>query len=250
MDYTVKALADLAGVTVRTLHYYDEIGLLPPSRVGENGYRYYDANDLFRLQQILFFRELDLSLEEIGAILDRPDFDLLATLQSHRDGLEARIRRLRTLIHTVDTTILTLTGEVTMSEAKLFTGFSEEEEKVYAEQAREQWGEEVDDSYRRWNAYTPEQKETIKEEGQAIYRELAELVGDDPAAPAVQQRIGRWHQHLRYFYEPSVGRLRGLAQGYTDHPEFAANFAEIHPQLAPFIRAAIEHYCDTLEGGE
>ena len=79
--YTVKQLADLAGVSVRTLHYYDEIGLLEPSYVGENGYRYYEDAELFRLQQILLYRELDLSLAEIREILDAPDFDLVSALQ-------------------------------------------------------------------------------------------------------------------------------------------------------------------------
>src|SRR5690349_22866757 len=103
--YTVKQLSNLAGVSVRTMHYYDEISLLKPSSVGQNGYRYYQDGDLFRLQQIMFFREMDLGLLQIKEILDRPDFDLVATLREHRHALQAKIDRMQTLIHTVDSTI-------------------------------------------------------------------------------------------------------------------------------------------------
>ncbi|MBN1313549.1 MAG: MerR family transcriptional regulator, partial [Anaerolineae bacterium] len=115
MVYTVKQLADLAGVSVRALHYYDEIGLLKPSSVGENNYRYYDDVSLFRLQQILFFREMDLGLLQIKEIIEDPDFDLVAALQSHRYALQERIDRLQTLINTIDATIMHLIGEVNMS---------------------------------------------------------------------------------------------------------------------------------------
>jgi MerR family transcriptional regulator, thiopeptide resistance regulator len=110
--YTVKQLSNLAGVSVRTLHYYDEIGLLKPASVGQNGYRYYQDGDLFRLQQILFFREMDLGLLQIKEIVDHPDFDLVAALREHRHALQAKIDRMQTLIHTVDSTIMHLVGEI------------------------------------------------------------------------------------------------------------------------------------------
>ena len=248
MAYTVKQLSDLAGVSVRTLHYYDEIGLLKPSRVGENGYRYYEVAALLRLQQILFFRELGLSLNEIKAILDTPDFDLPAALQAHRAGLEAKIQRLRRLITTIDRTILYLTGEIEMSnENQLFSGFSREEEEQYAREARQNWGDEdVDTTYKRWNRYTKQQQAAILAEGQAIYQELASAIDHGPASPEVQRLIARWHRHLRYFYEPSVERLRGLGQLYIDHPDFARKFRQLHPDLPEFMQKAIAHYCDHL----
>ncbi|HEX7975780.1 MAG TPA: MerR family transcriptional regulator [Anaerolineales bacterium] len=98
MGYTVKQLSGLAGVSARTLHYYDEIGLLHPEQVGQNGYRYYGEGSLLRLQQILFYKELDLSLQEIREILDQPDFDLVRALESHRTALQRRQRRLDRLI--------------------------------------------------------------------------------------------------------------------------------------------------------
>ncbi len=248
--YTVRQLADLAGVSVRTLHYYDEIALLAPSVVGENGYRFYDNNALLRLQQILFFRELDFGLTDIKALLDDPAFDVLAALHNHRTALEARVRRLHRLIHTVDSTILTLTGEIDMSNEQLFSGFNSEEEKRYYEQAREQYGaEEVDASYKLWNSYGKDKQDAIKTEGSAIYTDLAALIAQGQAAESapVQAVIARWHHHMRYFYEPSVVRLRGLGQIYVESPDFAEKFRQIHPDLPEFMQAAIRHYCDKLE---
>src|SRR5574342_951893 len=108
--FTVKQLSKMAGITPRTLHYYDEIGLLKPTRVAENGYRYYGDESLLRLQQILFYRELDLPLDEIKKIMGRRDFDVLGALHSHRDALKKRVARLNRLLQTVDNTINHLKG--------------------------------------------------------------------------------------------------------------------------------------------
>jgi DNA-binding transcriptional MerR regulator len=251
MPYTVKQLADLAGVSVRTLHYYDETGLLEPARVAENGYRSYGDAAVFRLQQILFYKEMGLSLKDIRAMLDAPDFDVRAALREHRAGLVARIARLRGLITTIDSTLRYLDGEGDMSKKKLFEGFSDEDIARYREEATEAWGaESVEPSYARWESYTPEQRETIMAEGQAIYRDLVALMDRGPASPEVQHVLARWHQHMRYFYEPSVARLRGLGALYVEHPEFAANFREMHPDLPEFMQEAIGVYCDNLVAGE
>ena len=248
MVYTVKQLSDLAGVSIRTLHYYDEIELLKPSSVGGNGYRYYRDEAVYRLQQILFFREMGLSLSEIKAIVDSPAFDQLAALQAHRAALQDRVKRLHDLINTVDSTILDLMGEVKMSKKQLFAGFTEQEEKHYAEEARKLYGErEVNESYKLWNSYSAEKKEQIKAEGGAIYTELAALTGSPPDSPEVQALIGRWHQNMRYFYEPSVERLRGLGQLYVESQDFANRFRALHPDLPEFMREAITIYCDNLK---
>src|SRR5512143_1812449 len=125
--FTVKQLSKLAGVTPRMLHHYDAIGLLKPSRVGENGYRYYGEQSLLRLQQILFYRELGLPLEEIRTIVGRHDFDVLGALHGHKEALQGQVKRLNRLIQTVEHTIQYLRGERIMSEKGLFEGFSEEE---------------------------------------------------------------------------------------------------------------------------
>ncbi len=245
--YTVKQLSELAGVSIRTLHYYDEIALLKPSAVGDNGYRYYGEEALYRLQQILFFREMDLGLLQIKDMVDNQDFDLVAALNQHRDALQAKIDRLQNLIQTVDSTILHLVGEVEMSKKQLFTAFNEEEEKRYAQEAAEAYGEErVRESYKRWNSYSQQQKQQIGEEGNAVYADLIEAMPKGADSPDVQAILVRWHQHLRYFYEPTPEILRGLGQLYNSHPDFIANFQKLHPDLPAFLEQAIAVYCDKL----
>lgn len=247
MTYTVKQLADLADVTPRTLHHYDEIGLLRPSSVGENGYRYYDDDAALRLQQILFYRELDLSLDEIGAMLASAEFDVEAALHEHRRALQKRVGRLNHLIETIDKTIRHLRGEKEMSAQELFQGFDDETQARYEQEAAEMYdAETVRETSRRWKSYTAEDKARIMTEGGQIYHDLADMLDRDPADAEVQAAIGRWHQHLRAFYEPTPEVLRGLGDGYAENPEFAAFFAAMHPDLPDFLRRAIDQYVDTL----
>jgi len=245
--YTVKQLSNLAGVSPRTLHYYDEIGLLKPTSVEDNGYRRYGEQAVYQLQQILFYRELDFSLEEIKEIVTRPDFNLLHALEQHKKALRGRQVRLGRLIDTVEQTILHIKGETEMSEVKMFEPFNEEQQKKYEVEAARRWPDTYAESARRWKRYTDADKQRIGAEGNAVYADLAAAIGQDPGSEVVQKIIARWHQHLRYFYEPNVEILRGLGQMYTDDPRFAANFAKIHPDLAEFHQKAINIYCDRLE---
>jgi MerR family transcriptional regulator, thiopeptide resistance regulator len=251
--YTVKQLSDLANVSVRTLHYYDEIGLLHPSKVGANGYRYYDDAALLRLQQILFYREIGLELMHIKEILDSPDFDLLAALRSHRVVLQEKIKRLDKLVNTIDNTIMHLAEEVDMSKKQLFEAFSEEKQKHYERLARLQYGpERVNESIKRWNGYGQARQDSIREEGGQIYRDLAAALeaGKSAKSAEVQAMIERWHQHLGYFYEPTLDVLRGLAGGYNSHPDFIAFFHHLHPDLPDYLNEAIIQYVDDLETAE
>jgi DNA-binding transcriptional MerR regulator len=246
--YSVKALADLAGVSRRTLHYYDEIGLLKPTTVQANGYRVYDEAALLRLQQILFYRELDFELEQIKALLDEPDFDLVSALREHRSALEQRQQRLKTLTETIDSTIMHLVGEVKMDDKNAFRGFSEEQQKEYEQQAREEYGaENVDASIKRWNSYSTDEQQRIMEEGGKNYTEIAANMDRGPESEEVQELLVRWHQHLHYFYVPSLDILRGLGDMYNEHPDFKATFTAIDPDLPPFLQKAINHYVDQLE---
>ena len=247
MDVTVKQLSKLAGVSVRTLHFYDQVGLLRPARVAANGYRYYGQAALLRLQQILFYKELGLSLDEIAEALDQPQFDVARALEAHRRALHQRLGRLRQLITTVDRTIAFLKGDTNMDPKELFEGFSDEQQAEYEQQAEALWGESVRASSRKWKAYSPAQKARIKAEGQAVYQDLIAQIGQPPASPAVQANIARWHQHLRYFFDPPVEVLRGLGNTYNDNPDFNATFQRLDPKLAPFMRSAIGVYCDGLE---
>lgn len=247
MMYTVKQLSDMAGVSVRTLHYYDEIELVKPSSVGDNGYRYYGEEAVLRLQQVLFFRELDFNLNEIKAIIDQPEFDVLNALQAHGQALRDRANRLSCLIQTVDKTILHLKGKINMSTEEIFAGFSSEKQAAYEQEARERWGEDmVSASVKRWNSYSKEQKARIFAEAGEIYRDLVAHMDKGHDSPDVQAVIGRWHQNLRHFYEPTPQIMAGLADAYNEHPDFVALYRKMHPDLPAFLREAIHTYCQTL----
>lgn len=248
--YTVKQLSELAGVSVRTLHYYDEIGLLHPSQVGANSYRYYDEAALLRLQQILLYREMGLELLHIKDILDNPDFDLVTALRNHRAVLNEKIARLQTLVKTVDSTIMHVVGEVTMSKKRLFEPFNDEKQKEYEREIRLEYGPDiVNESIKRYNSYTDAQKQAIGDEGNQIYADIVSAIEAElsPQSEQVQAIMRRWHNHLRYFYEPTLEILRGLGDLYTSHPDFRANFAKLHDRLADYTREAIVQYVDDLE---
>lgn len=244
MSYTVKQLSDLAGVTRRTLHYYDQIGLLQPAAVGDNGYRYYDDEAIFRLQQILFYRELDFSLEQIKDIMESPDFDLLTALEGHKRALLERIEGTKRLINTVDKTILHMRGQVNMNKKDFYSGFDEEKQKRYYEEARQRYGDEAMARTKDWNAYTREQKNDILAEGHEITMGVAGNMEKGFDSPEVQYWIGRWHQAINtHFYECSLEIFEALGHGYVEDERFRAFYEEIKPGLAAFMEKAMTHYC-------
>jgi DNA-binding transcriptional MerR regulator len=245
LRYSIKEIADLAGVTTRTLRYYDQIGLLPPAEIGVNGYRYYDRDSLIKLQQILFFRELDVPLTEIGLIMKHPDFDLQGALQDHRVRLQERSQRLNTLINTIDLTIADLQGGRNMMAEEYFEGFDESQ---YEEEVRERWRDtrQYAESQKKWGSYSKEEKEVIKEEGGRL---TVRMVSEDPNAspddPDVQAAIGEYYAYLnRYFYTCEVSFLRGLADMWAADSRFAVNYERVRPGGAAFVREAVHIYCD------
>lgn len=242
--FTVKQLSSMAGVTPRTLRYYDEIGLLAPERIGANGYRYYGEAALLRLQQILVYRALEVPLAEIQAIMGRADFDVLAALESHRKVLAMRMQELQALVATVDDTILHLKGQRTMQAHQLFGGLKDrQQQEDYADEARQKYGgQAVQDSQRRWESYSQAQQEAILAEGNAIYGELAAAIPAGPGSALAQDLVARWRRHLAYFWTPELDQLNGLARTYRDDPRFRANFDKLDPGLADFMVAAVAHH--------
>jgi DNA-binding transcriptional MerR regulator len=248
VKYTIKQIADLAGVTSRTLRYYDQIGLLPPTELGDNGYRYYTHESLLQLQQILFFRELDVPLNEIGMIMHHPDFNLEAALLEHKARLQKQSRRLDTLIDTIERTIANLQGDRKMEEVEYFEGFDQSQ---YEEEVRQRWGEtrQYAESRKKWASYSKQEKEAIKAEGGRI---TTAMVGENPDAapddPQVQQAIGEYFSYLnKYFYSCDIEFLRGLADMWEADPRFAVNYERIRPGGAAFVRDAVHIYCDRNE---
>jgi DNA-binding transcriptional MerR regulator len=241
--FTVKQLSKMAGVTPRTLHHYDDIGLLKPSRIGDNGYRYYGEEALLKLQQILFYRELDFPLDDIKKIMGRRDFDVLGALQSHKDALQKQAVRLNRLLATVDNTIQHLKGEKFMSQKGLFEGFSEEEQEKYAQEAEKMYDPEtVRESNRKWKSYSASEKESILAEGKSIYFDLAAAMPKGVASKEVQAVIARWHKYMQYFWSPNDEQLLGLADLYNDDPRFRDNYEKVAPNLSEFMREAVKVY--------
>ncbi len=244
--FTVKQLSRLAGITPRTLHYYDEIGLLKPSRVGDNGYRYYGEEALLRLQQILFYRELDMPLEDIKSLLTRADFDVLAALESHKAALARRALHIQRLMETVDDTLSHLRGEKEMSQNQLFQAFSDAEQVEMEKEAMQMYDPEVvKASNRRWKSYSAAEKERIAAEGNAVYADMLQAIPLGAASPQAQACVERWRKHMDYFWTPNLEQLLGLADGYNDDPRFKANFDRIDPRLAGFMREAVRVYVDS-----
>jgi MerR family transcriptional regulator, thiopeptide resistance regulator len=243
--FTVKQLSRMAGITPRTLHYYDEIGLLKPSRIGANGYRYYGEEALLCLQQILLYRELDMPLDDIKHIMGRRNFDVLGTLQEHKEELGKRVMRLERLIATVDRTVDHLKGKTAMSEKQLFEVFSEEQQAEYEKEAMQMYDPEtVKASIKRWKSYSTAEKQRIGEEGNAVYQDLILAMPKGAASPEAQACVERWRKHMDYFWTPNLDQLLGLANLYNDDPRFKANFDKVHPDLAEFMRAAVTIYIE------
>jgi DNA-binding transcriptional MerR regulator len=249
--YTVSRLARLAGVSVRTLHYYDQVGLLKPSAQTAAGYRLYGEADLLRLQQILLFKELDFSLADIRRALDDPGFDPVQALQRHRRLLEERRLRLERLLHTIDRTLATLTEDhMTLTDEELYEGFTKEQIERYPRQAAEMYDPAlVKLANERVRKMSKAQWAAVKAEGDQVTRSLAGLMGRDPADPQVQALIARHYAWVEHFYPVSAEIYRGLGQLYTSHPEFRATYDRYAKDLADFMQAAMEVYArQALDG--
>ncbi len=245
MGYTVKQLAKVAGVTVRTLHYYDAIGLLKPSRVKENSYRCYEEKELVKLQQILFFRELEFPLDDIVQLLNTPEYDTLEALADQRTLLEMKRARLDGLLETIDNTMKRLKEGGKMSTDELFTSFTDRQIEQYKEEVKGKWG--MTDVYKqsaeRTKKWTKENFERIKDEGQAITLALSKVMEKGVAHAEVQAHIERHFQHINQFYDCSYEMYRALGNMYSEDRRFADNYNTIAPHLAEFMRDAIAYYC-------
>lgn len=248
MEYTVKELADLAGVTPRTLRWYDREGLLHPARLTPAGYRLYGPEEVDRLQQVLFYRELGLGLSAIRSLLDDPAYDRQAALQSHLRELEARRARLDALILTVQKTLRDEKGGTRMSDREKFECFKsrllQEHETAYGAEVRARYGDqEADRAYARLSALTWEEYRSWETLGDRILAALAAAVrsGADPAGEtgaALAELHREWLGFSWEVYTPQAHR--GLAALYTQDPRFTAYYDREVSGCAAFLRAAVE----------
>lgn len=249
MAYTVKKLSELSGVTVRTLHFYEELGILKPAYHGSNGYRYYEEKELLQLQQILFFKELGFTLKQIQKVIGKSDFDQLAALHSHRKSISREWEKLGQLMKTIDKTINHLQGKKKMKDKEMFDGFTlgivkraKESESYFVAEAL------VLASLKGINVEKREQSyyDNITKRAHVIFKDLVECIesGNDPASDKVQRIIKKHHAFAEEHHNVSKNVYKALAQLYHEHPEYRKQLDPFHPELAEFMAKAMEVYAD------
>ncbi|MGN0262166.1 MAG: MerR family transcriptional regulator [Eggerthellaceae bacterium] len=250
MEYSVNALTKLSGASARTLRYYDEIGLLKPSRIAQSGYRMYGPQEVDRLQQILFYRELGFPLKDIQALLEDPDFDKLRAFENHLQALEAKRSRLDALIANVNKSISALKGDAKMTDKEKFQGFGEklvaENEKHYGAEARERYGDgEVDAANKHISGMTQEQFEASEELRMQLESTLQQAFEQgDPASELAQKACELHKQWLCVFYPKYTKAYhKGLVEMYVMDDRFRANYDKLGEGCTEFLRDAVNIFC-------
>ena len=242
--YSVSEVSKLARVTVRTLHHYDEIGLLKPSSRSEKGYRQYSDADLQRLQQILLFRQLGFALEAIQRMIDEPKADRRAALLTQRELLYGHIKETEGVLRAIENAITLLDGGKQMDANKMFDGFDEFDHSKHEKEAQERWGhtEAYKESQRRVKNYSKDDWARIKNEAESFNQQMAAVMksgkpASDPAATAIAEQH---RQHIdRWFYPCSHKMHTALGEMYVQDPRFAENYEKVAPGLAQYMRDAI-----------
>lgn len=249
MEYTVQKLASLAGISTRTLRYYDEIGILKPARMNSSGYRIYGEKEVDRLQQIMFYRELGVSLKKIQEILTSPFFDRVSALREHHEKLLQKRNQLDLLINNVEKTIAFTEGRIKMSDKEKFEGFKkkmiDENEKKYGKEIREKYGDETIDQSNAKLMNMPEEQynemQRINAQFMKTLKEAFEI--GDPSNEVAQKAVDLHRQWLSYTW-PKYNKEAhaGLAQMYVDDKRFTAYYDKEQPGMAKFLRDAIFIY--------
>lgn len=253
MAYTVKQLSEISGVTVRTLHFYEEQGLLNPSYYGANGYRYYEEKELLQLQQILFFKKLGFPLKQIGKILGRSDFDQLTALYSHKKTLTREWEKIGELLKTIDNTIKHIQGKKKMKDKEMFEGFNITLVKARKDQsysAAEQLVVEsvkhptknAEDVKKRGKTYY----DNVNKTAQTLFKEIIGCIerGLDPSSTEVQRIVKKHHAFVEQTSNTTQEVYKAMAQLYVEHPEFRKQLDPYHPELANFMAEGMRVFAD------
>ena len=228
MEYTIKKLSQLAGVSSRTLRYYDEIGLLKPCRVSSTGYRIYGEKEVDLLQQILLYRSMDIKLEDIKEIIYNKDFDINKSLIEHRERLISRRKQLDLLIQTVEKTIDYNKGEIEMSNKEKFEGFKkqalEENERKYGKEIREKYGEKIiEESNKKWLNMTEEDMKKMQNIEKEMFEALEEVIKTKDLESEAAKKVYEKHKEWLTFSWPTYSSEAhvGLAEMYVADERFA-----------------------------
>lgn len=239
----VKEVADLVGISVRTLHHYDDIGLLTPDRLTPSGYRLYSDKNLETLQQILFYKELGFSLQKIKQMILSPTFNREVALLEQRQMLVAKRKQLDQMIATIDKTIQHAKGVIQMSNKERFVGF-DFSQNPYEKEARQRWGDEVVDKSNATLENMPkEEKKSMEEKMGSVYRELAALRHSSPASHEAQAAIKKWHDFLNQnFHHYSLEAFKQLGKMYVQDDRFTKNIDLFGDGLAQFMCDAMAIY--------
>lgn len=246
MEYTINNLGKLAGVSTRTLRYYDEIDLLKPARISSSGYRIYGEREINLLQQILFYRELGLSLDRIKEIITSDVFDERSALVEHRKNLLERKAQLDTLLENVEKSIAAYEGGTIMKDKEKFEGFKskmiEDNEKKYGKEIREKYGYDiVEKSNAKVKGMSQEDHERITALGIEVIETLHKAMDTKDPASDLAQKAASLHKEWLTFYWDSYSKEAhaGLAQMYVDDERFTAYYVKEKPGAAQFLRDAV-----------
>ena len=244
--YSVKELSKLAGISVRTLHHYDHIGLLRPAKRSDKGYRIYHQEQLLLLQQILFYREMAIPLKEITQIINDPDFDVLKSLEFHKKEIARQTKRWQQLLITIEKTISELkSNNKMMSGKELYRGFKPEEVKKIQQEVTRKWGKEkMDRAEERIRDKGSIGWKDHQENDDEINRLLASMAVFKPADVRVQKVILRHFKQMNLYYEVTKERYRGLGKLYVEDERFSQYYEKYRKGLAKFIQQAIDVFCD------
>jgi DNA-binding transcriptional MerR regulator len=252
-QYSVKQLAKLAGISVRALHLYDQLGLLKPAIRTNARYRLYGEKELLRLQQILFYKELGLELKDISHILDEPGFDLLRSLENHKKALRLKKDRINTLLKTVDKTINALKNKTMLNADELYGGLPSEQAAAYRKEAISTYGTEVvekaEDHLKKLNkneikALVARQKELAKELLLVKYKH--------PKSQQVQELISRHYENTRKLWgtdgaaDKQAATYKGLGNLYLTDERFILTGDKHDPEFALFLEKAMTYFADGL----
>ncbi|MFD1929808.1 MerR family transcriptional regulator [Sporosarcina siberiensis] len=238
MVVKVKEVSQLTGVTTRTLHHYDDIGLLVPDHLTEAGYRIYSYDNLATLQQILFFRELEFPLEKIKVLLTSPAFDRQEAFELQRKMLIEKRKQLDRMIETIEKTILNEKGEITMTNEEKFEGF-DFSENPYEQEAKKRWGDKaVEESNKKVSQFGTNEAEEMNR----MYFNLAKLRHLDPTSEEAQKGISEWYDFLNKIGTYSFEAFSGLGQIYVDDERFKKNRDAFGEGLSVFLRDAMGVY--------
>lgn len=242
MSYTVSEIAGLSGVSVRTLHYYDEIGLLSPIMISETGYRYYNDSSLEKLQQIMFYKELDFSLKEIGAILGATGYQKEDALNKQRELLILKRDRLDRLIALLSKS---LKGEKNMSFEEFDISEIEKAKEKHAKEVRERWGntDAYSQSQKKTSSYKKEDWERINKKSGEIFKKFADNIGEDPTSPKIKAIVKEWQDFItEYYYDCTDEILKGLGEMYVADERYKKNLDKYGDGTAEFMSRAIKEY--------